>query len=65
MIPAPCLLALAPPATDAERVEDGFQPLQPSVEVAAAHVVRYEYGPENFLGLVQLDCTLILLRCNG
>ena len=65
MIPAPCLLASAPLANDADRGEDGFQPPQPSVEIAAAHVVRYEYGPENFLGLVQLACTLILLRCNG
>ena len=28
-------------------------------------VVRYEYHPENFLGLVQVACALILLRCYG
>ena len=28
-------------------------------------VVRYEYHPENFLGLVQLACVVILLRRLG
>lgn len=26
-------------------------------------VVRYEYHAENFLGMVQLGCSIILLRC--
>jgi hypothetical protein len=44
-----------------EALEEQSEPLRLATELHEA-VVRYEYKDENFLGMAQLECIVILLR---